>query len=64
MPTAEKRWDLGFDVRYFVNHWSWLTANLGYEHFKNYNNLEADDRSNINFILGVHLNLAFAFNFD
>lgn len=62
--VVEKKWEVGFDLKYFPNYWSLFTVNLGYENFDNYKNRQGDNQSNFKLILGLHVNLAFALKVD
>ena len=62
--TVASKWDLGFDLRYFLNYWSQFTATLGYENFRNYNHVKNDNRTNFKLILGLHFNLASSVNLN
>ena len=55
---VEKKGNVELSVAYFLKHRSRLTANIGYERFRNYNHIKGNNRNNFKLVLGLHLNLA------
>lgn len=58
---VEKKWQVDFDLKYFLNYGSLFTLNLGYENFQNYNNLDGEDLRNLKAVFGLHVNFAMAY---